>query len=62
MAWQDGKLTLATIKNISGDGRVKVRYGGKVVELTLKRGGVKTFDANFPPDRHRFERRGSSVV
>ena len=49
MAWQDGKLTLATIKNISGDGRVKVRYGGKVVELTLKRGGVKTFDANFFP-------------
>jgi alpha-L-fucosidase 2 len=36
--WKDGELVSATIKNVSGDGRCKVRYGDKVVELKLKRG------------------------
>jgi alpha-L-fucosidase 2 len=40
--WKDGKLVAATVKNVSGDGHPKVRYGGKVVELTVKPGATKT--------------------
>ena len=36
--WRDGKLVSATVKNVSGDGQCKVRYGDKVVELNLKPG------------------------
>jgi alpha-L-fucosidase 2 len=34
--WENGKLVSATIKNVSGDGHCKIRYGGKVVELNLQ--------------------------
>jgi alpha-L-fucosidase 2 len=47
VAWQDGKLVTATVKNVSGDGQCKVRYGSKVVELKLKPGEVKTLDAGL---------------
>jgi alpha-L-fucosidase 2 len=47
IAWQNGKLVSATVKNISGDGKAKVRYGGKVVELTVKKGAAKTLDADL---------------
>ncbi len=47
--WQDGKLASATIRNVSGDGKIKVRYGNKVAELNLKKGAAKNFDANFFP-------------
>ena len=50
MAWRDGKLVSATVKNVSGDGQCKVRYGGKVVELSVETGR----------DQNRFERRTSS--
>jgi len=45
--WKDGKLVSATIKNVSGDGRAKIRYGGKAVELELKTGAVKHLDAGL---------------
>jgi alpha-L-fucosidase 2 len=45
--WKDGKLTSATIKSISGDGKVKVRYGSKVVELNLKKGGAENLNADL---------------
>lgn len=38
VTWNNGKLVSAAIKNISGDGRVKVRYQDKMVELELKPG------------------------
>ena len=45
--WKDGKLVSATVKNVSGDGRAKVRYGDKVVELELKTGAVKHLAAGL---------------
>ncbi len=42
LEWNGGKLTSATIKNISGQGTMPVRYGEKVVQLKLKRGATKT--------------------
>lgn len=45
--WQGGQLASATIKNISGDGSIKVRYAGKVVELNLKKGEAKNLDAQL---------------
>jgi len=41
-AWQDGKLTSATIRSVAGTGG-KVRYGDKVVSLNLKPGQSKSF-------------------
>ena len=45
--WKDGKLISATVKNISGDGKIKISYGSKVVELALKIGGTKTLGAQL---------------
>ncbi len=45
--WQDGKLISATVKNVSGDGKCRVRYGDKVVELALKRGQVKSLNSRL---------------
>lgn len=45
--WKDGQLASATIENISGDGHIKVRYAGKVVELNLKKGGSKNLGAQL---------------
>jgi alpha-L-fucosidase 2 len=45
--WKDGKLISATVKNVSGDGHVKLRYGSKVVELMLKPGEAKSLDAGL---------------
>jgi alpha-L-fucosidase 2 len=45
--WREGRLISATVKNVSGDGRCNVRYGGKVVELDLKPGESKSLDANL---------------
>lgn len=42
--WKDGKLVSATVKNISGDGRCQVRYGGKVVKLALKQSASRNLD------------------
>ncbi len=45
--WKDGKLVSATIKNVSGDGKCKVRYGSKVVELNLKPGATDQLKAEL---------------
>ena len=45
--WKDGKLVSATVKNISGRGPCKVRYGEKVVELNLKKRAAKTIDGKL---------------
>ena len=39
--WKDGKLVSASVKNISGNGQCKVRYGDKVVGVSLKKGELK---------------------
>ncbi|MBI5818683.1 MAG: glycoside hydrolase family 95 protein [Verrucomicrobia bacterium] len=46
LAWQDGKLTTATIHSISGTA-CKARYGEKVVDLNLKPGQSRQFDASL---------------
>ena len=45
--WKNGKLVSATVKNISGDGRVKVRCGSKVTQFNLPRGGEKALSAGL---------------
>ena len=41
VTWKDGKLASARLKNISGDGHCKVRYGDKVMDVEVKRGATK---------------------
>ena len=36
--WKEGKLVVATIKNIGGSGKIPVRYGDKLIELSSKPG------------------------
>ena len=43
--WHDGKLASALVRNVSGDGPVKVRYGSKLVSFDLKRGEGKSLNA-----------------
>ena len=45
--WANGKLASATIRNFSGDGHIKVRYGRKLVELNLKKGEAKNLNAEL---------------
>ncbi len=45
--WKYGKLVSATVKNVSGSGKIKIRYGGKVVELAVKIGELKILDARL---------------
>jgi alpha-L-fucosidase 2 len=40
LEWKEGKLTQAEVKNISGS-RLKVVYGGKEIELNLRKGETK---------------------
>jgi alpha-L-fucosidase 2 len=47
LAWSNGKLLLATVRNVSGNGPGKVRYGDNVADLALKPGEAKTFDAKL---------------
>ena len=44
LEWNAGKLVAATIKNVSGDGNCRVRYGDKTVVLAVKRGAEKTLN------------------
>jgi alpha-L-fucosidase 2 len=44
LAWQDGKLVSATVKNISGDGAVRIRYGSQTAKFDLPRGQMKTLN------------------
>jgi alpha-L-fucosidase 2 len=47
LAWQDGKLVSASVKNVNGDGQIKIRYDGKVAELNLENGAAKILDAEL---------------
>ena len=47
VAWKDGKLAMALVRNVNGDGICKVRYGDKTAELDVKRGRTKKLDAEF---------------
>jgi alpha-L-fucosidase 2 len=47
LEWSAGKLVAATIKNVSGDGDCRVRYGDKTVVLAVKRGAEKTVNAGL---------------
>jgi len=46
IAWQDGKLISATVRSISGTSG-KVRYGEKVVELTLQPGKTRRLNPDL---------------
>ena len=46
LAWQDGRLTRATIRSQRGN-PTTVRYGDQTIPLTLRRGGTQTL--TFPP-------------
>jgi alpha-L-fucosidase 2 len=35
VAWRDGKLESATVRNISGSGKCKIRHGGKLIEANI---------------------------
>ena len=45
--WESGKLALATVKNISGDGHCKICYSGKTVVLDLKKGTSKNLNSDL---------------
>jgi alpha-L-fucosidase 2 len=47
VAWREGRLESAKIKNVSGDGDCKVRLGGKEVELKVRKGRTISLDANL---------------
>jgi alpha-L-fucosidase 2 len=38
IAWEDGRLTAATVRRVAGTGAGRVRYGDRVVALSLKPG------------------------
>jgi alpha-L-fucosidase 2 len=44
ISWQNGKLTGATIHNVSGEGIAKVRYGDKTVGVKVKPGKAAKLD------------------
>jgi alpha-L-fucosidase 2 len=47
IVWQDGKLVSASVKNVNGDGRGRVRCGGKTAEFNLKPGETKRLNADL---------------
>lgn len=47
VTWQGGRLTSATLRNVTGAGLGKVRLGPKVVELKVRKGKAVSFDANL---------------
>jgi alpha-L-fucosidase 2 len=47
VAWQDGKLASALVRNVGGNGVCKVRLGDKVAELKVKRGKAISLNANL---------------
>ena len=47
LAWKDGKLTSATVKNVNGTGPVPLSYGSKKISLNLPPGEVKTLGADW---------------
>jgi alpha-L-fucosidase 2 len=49
VAWKDGTMTLAAVRNVSGDGSCKVRLGDRVTELKVRKGKAVSLDANLKP-------------
>ena len=47
ISWKDGKLLSATVKNVTGNGKVPVRSGDKLVNLTISQGGIKTLNSDL---------------
>ena len=47
LTWSAGTLATATIKNVSGDGNCRVRYGTKTVVLAVQRGAEKKLNAGL---------------
>ena len=47
LKWQAGKLTSATLKNVSGNGHVKIRYGSQTTQFNLLRGAAKTLSSEL---------------
>ncbi|MEI7808844.1 MAG: glycoside hydrolase family 95-like protein, partial [Verrucomicrobiota bacterium] len=47
LKWQAGKLTSTTIKNVSGNGPVNVRYGSRATQFNLPRNTAKTLTAGL---------------
>ena len=47
LKWQAGKLTSATLKNISGNGHVKIRYGSQTTQFNLMRGAAKSLSSEL---------------
>jgi alpha-L-fucosidase 2 len=41
IVWAEGRLTAATVRSVAGAGGGKLRYGGRLVQLGLKRGGSR---------------------
>jgi alpha-L-fucosidase 2 len=48
VAWNEGKLTAATIRSARG-GRAKLRHGDRTADVSLQLGGSKSFDASLAP-------------
>jgi alpha-L-fucosidase 2 len=46
IAWKDGKLSKAIIHSLLGN-KCKVRYGGKVIEITTKAGQSNSLDSRL---------------
>jgi len=44
--WQDGWLVTATIRSAGGT-NAKVRYGDKIIDIRIPRGGALVLDANL---------------
>ncbi len=47
LQWKGGKLTSATVRNITGAGSCEVHFGSRTVELTLKRGETASLNADL---------------
>jgi len=47
LAWKDGRLTQAKIRNTAGNGKAKLRYQGKTLELALKNGETRMLGADL---------------
>ena len=47
VTWRDGKLESATIRNVSGLTKCKVRLGGKTTDLKVKNGEAISLNAKL---------------
>ena len=50
LSWKAGRLTMATLRNVSGDGTCVVRLGDQTVRLSVPKGKARKLDGNLRPD------------